>query len=719
MRNRLAAAVMMFAPLMALAQAPQLLGYQGRLVKMDGTPESGNAQLRFGLFAAETGGTSLWEETQAVSVVQGYYSTYLGRVTTFPAALFDTGTLWLELAVQAPGDTQFRTMTPRQRVGSVAFALNARALKGGAVDATSVSVNGTAVIDATGRLTPASGAVTVNTSGCSNNQVLQWNGSAWQCASVSGTGGIASVSGTAPITVMNGTSAPVVSVAVGTTAGTVAAGNDSRFGNATTLQGTAVASTTPTNGQVLSFNGTQWTPTTPATGGTGVTSVTAGTGLTGGTITSTGTIGIATGGVGAAQLAAGAVTFDKLAPGGCSANQVLRFDGTAWGCATVGGGSSAPPLIANFEFEETGMTFNDSSGLGNNATFSSGLTAGAVGHTGTGANFSGGFASVAMGNTIPNVTQVQVEAWIWPQSVAMSGSGVLAAKTGAWSLRYLTGASVSDLDFAVTTQGMPATCTVATTGASIPTTGWTHVGGYYDGLNVAITVNGVVVASAACPRGALAANAGTTLTIGGTAAGNRYLGFLDELRVRSVAQIPTNHRYVYTEWGVATCSNGAATLMGDGLATKNHYTHSDSDPFCLSRTVATGPSVAPSTATGGGNLLYGMQLGGDRSVLPAAAASGNPKVRCALCAAPRQSCFQVAGITCPAGFVTQYAGYLYSNHYTSHGGSSPICLNTGAFDSSLGTAPDNQGYIYPVFQYGTPATAAQSQFVRCALCCTP
>lgn len=354
----------------AVAQAPELLGYQGRLLKTDGTPESGNGQMRFGLFAGETGGTSLWEETQAVSLTQGYYSTYLGRMTAFPPGLFDTGTLWLEVSVQAPGDTQFRTMTPRQRVGSVAFALSARSVKGGAVDATSVSVNGTTVIDSSGRLSAAAGysagsgisidgttrAISVNSSGCSANQVLQWSGSAWQCATVGGgSGGISSVSGTAPITVTNGTTAPVVSVAVGTTAGTVAAGNDSRFGNATSLNGVGFGSSVPDSGMVLTYQSGQWTAAYPPAGG-GVSSVTAGTGLTGGTITSSGTIGLAPGGVGSAELAAGAVTRDKLSGTGCSANQMLRFNGTAWTCAPALSGTSAVSQFSTYTVIMSGGT---------------------------------------------------------------------------------------------------------------------------------------------------------------------------------------------------------------------------------------------------------------------------------------------------------------------------------------------------------------------------
>jgi hypothetical protein len=57
------------------------------------------------------------------------------------------------------------------------------------------------------------------------------------------------------------------------------------------IQGRSVASTAPTSGQVLAWNGSAWAPTSP-TGGGSVTSITAGSGLTGGTITTSGTINV-------------------------------------------------------------------------------------------------------------------------------------------------------------------------------------------------------------------------------------------------------------------------------------------------------------------------------------------------------------------------------------------------------------------------------------------
>lgn len=60
------------------------------------------------------------------------------------------------------------------------------------------------------------------------------------------------------------------------------------------LRGISVSSTAPTTGQVLKYNGSVWVASTDATGGgaSAVTSVATGTGLTGGPITSTGTISV-------------------------------------------------------------------------------------------------------------------------------------------------------------------------------------------------------------------------------------------------------------------------------------------------------------------------------------------------------------------------------------------------------------------------------------------
>ncbi|MEK2644864.1 tail fiber domain-containing protein [Bdellovibrio sp. BCCA] len=116
---------------------------------------------------------------------------------------------------------------------------------------------------------------------CNSNEFLSWNGSTFVCAPVTGASGgtVTNVtSGNSYVTITNNTSTPLVTLNVGTGAGTVAAGDDSRFTNARVptgaaggdlsgtypnpsvakIQNVAVASAAPTNGNFLKFDGTQW-----------------------------------------------------------------------------------------------------------------------------------------------------------------------------------------------------------------------------------------------------------------------------------------------------------------------------------------------------------------------------------------------------------------------------------------------------------------------------
>lgn len=119
----------------AAAQVPQQIGYQGRLMKSDGTPESGPVQMTFTLFDAPTAGTSKWTETQTVSINDGYYSVQLGSQTPLPASALIGGARYLEIAVGSG------PLAPRQAVGSAPYALVANTVSGGAVDATTLTLS--------------------------------------------------------------------------------------------------------------------------------------------------------------------------------------------------------------------------------------------------------------------------------------------------------------------------------------------------------------------------------------------------------------------------------------------------------------------------------------------------------------------------------------------------------------------------------------------------
>jgi hypothetical protein len=131
----------------ATAKVPGRLAYQGRLLKSDGSPEVGSKSFTFSLYPTETGGTTpLWAETQILGLSDGYYATFLGATRAFGADLFDSSTLYLELAVDGVA------LSPRQEVATVPYALLAGGVSGGVVDAAEIKVGHTTVIDSAGKL---------------------------------------------------------------------------------------------------------------------------------------------------------------------------------------------------------------------------------------------------------------------------------------------------------------------------------------------------------------------------------------------------------------------------------------------------------------------------------------------------------------------------------------------------------------------------------------
>jgi hypothetical protein len=208
--------------------------------------------------------------------------------------------------------------------------------------------------------------------------------------------------------------------------------------------------------------------------------------------------------------------------------------------------NSTGVLAADFELDETsGSTFADSSGFGNTATsLIGGIAPGSAGHSGKSINFSGGVLKVPAGR-IPDSPQIWVEAWVFPQ-FPTNGTHTIVSKTGAYTLQ-LTGNLAS---FVVTAANGTATST-----SSVPVAlqVWSHVAGWYDGLNVVAEVNGTV-ATAAFPGGPVIAAVNSPFYLGAADdAGNQaFFGNIDEVRIRTVAPVITNQRHIFYVLGSAT-----------------------------------------------------------------------------------------------------------------------------------------------------------------------
>ena len=111
------------------AQAPQMFRYQGRLLDNDALV-SGNLNFSFKLYSAPTGGAALYEDAATVTVVDGLYSTMIGDDTSSGgdlSAALKNPAVYLEIEVDG------ETLTPRERIVSVPYAMNDNGLPSGTV----------------------------------------------------------------------------------------------------------------------------------------------------------------------------------------------------------------------------------------------------------------------------------------------------------------------------------------------------------------------------------------------------------------------------------------------------------------------------------------------------------------------------------------------------------------------------------------------------------
>ncbi|WP_373998334.1 beta strand repeat-containing protein [Bdellovibrio bacteriovorus] len=273
------------------AQAsPNALTYQGRILNVNGQPlEHNNVSFLFEITSPNGNCVIYREQKDGVSMLnsRGVFDVPIGSGNKlFPAdplfTLLDSfnnsspqncygggapyvpssGDIRL-LKVQFHDGSGWRVISPSNEIRTVPYAAYARSA------------------EKLGTKTENDFVVKTGVPTCAANEFLKWNGSALVCAPVSGASGgtVTTVtSANSYVTIVNNTSTPLVTLNVGSTTGTVAAGDDARFSDARTPKGTAggdlsgtypnpsvariqsvsVSSTAPTSNQFFKFDGTQW-----------------------------------------------------------------------------------------------------------------------------------------------------------------------------------------------------------------------------------------------------------------------------------------------------------------------------------------------------------------------------------------------------------------------------------------------------------------------------
>lgn len=273
---------------------PKQINYQG-ILKEGSALLDGNYPFTFRIYNDPTGGSALWTESQTITVENGLFSAHLGSVTPIAGVPFNrvhflgitigTGSELAPRTMLTPSAYSFMSMDIMDNTVST-LKLQDAAVTSAKIGSNQVvkSINGlkddvTFVAGTNITLTPSGNNITINAAGGGGGSVTQVN--------------------TGP----GLTGGPI------TTTGTISVPNDG-ITNAMLL-GNSVTSAKILDGTITGADianstiGAEKLNFTPGTGT--VTNVATGSGLTGGPITSTGTISVSTGGITSAMILDGSI----------------------------------------------------------------------------------------------------------------------------------------------------------------------------------------------------------------------------------------------------------------------------------------------------------------------------------------------------------------------------------------------------------------------------
>ena len=124
------------------AEVPQWVQYQGRV--LSGTNlVNGTISLTLRVYTNATMGAALYEDSSSVPVVDGLYSASLGQhpVSGDLADALSHGDSWIEVEING------QTLSPRERIGSVSYALIASGVSSGSLDSASIQDESIALRD--------------------------------------------------------------------------------------------------------------------------------------------------------------------------------------------------------------------------------------------------------------------------------------------------------------------------------------------------------------------------------------------------------------------------------------------------------------------------------------------------------------------------------------------------------------------------------------------
>jgi hypothetical protein len=160
---------------------PKYISYSGQLTDSDDEALSGSYSMVFTIYDTLIGGSSLWTETQTITVTNGFFSASLGSETALTLD-FDKQ-YWISLNVSSDGE-----MSPRQPVNSVAYSYVSDVAYGAYVTTTAPTASAGLLYYDTddGNLYVYDAiqsswvdATATTTDGTTEDAIRRWNGTSW------------------------------------------------------------------------------------------------------------------------------------------------------------------------------------------------------------------------------------------------------------------------------------------------------------------------------------------------------------------------------------------------------------------------------------------------------------------------------------------------------------------------------------------------------------
>ncbi|MCX7959874.1 MAG: hypothetical protein N3B13_12605, partial [Deltaproteobacteria bacterium] len=129
-----------------LYAVPGFIVHQGYMENSDGTPYNGVINITIGIYGSPDGNDILFEQAIDVAVVDGFYTAEINDGAIMPVFEVDK-VLFLEISVSG------NKGKPRQKIGAVPYSFYAAKAYDviGDINPKSIYINGTKVIDETGK----------------------------------------------------------------------------------------------------------------------------------------------------------------------------------------------------------------------------------------------------------------------------------------------------------------------------------------------------------------------------------------------------------------------------------------------------------------------------------------------------------------------------------------------------------------------------------------